>query len=285
MLEDENIQSGDAETEEEIFDISFASEVSESDPSDENQESEEIESEEEIEVVEGRGKQEKESAQQWVKDLRKSQKELKRKNRELEERLKASAPVVREIVLERKPTIDDCDDDIDVFAQALDNWHNKKASFDAQNAAKIAKGKEAEKAWQNQIDSYQKQKEKLKLRDFPEAEENVLSSLSIVQQGIILQGSDAPAALIYALGKDEDLLKSLSEITDIAKFSFKVARLEAQMKIEKRKPSTSPEKKVSGSAPSSLSGANKIESARKLAEKTGDYTEVIRLKRALRTKT
>jgi hypothetical protein len=58
------------------------------------------------------------------------------------------------------------------------------------------------KAWQGKLNSYAKARASLKVHDYEDAEAVALEAFSITQQGIVIQGSDNPALIIYALGKN-----------------------------------------------------------------------------------
>jgi hypothetical protein len=124
------------------------------------------------------------------------------------------------------------------------------------------------------------------VRDFDDAESTVLSTLSVTQQGIIVQGADNSALVVYALGKNPAKAKELAGITDAVKFAFAIAKLETQLKVQaKSKSAPPPEGKVrSGSAPISGSVDSNLERLRAEAEKTGDMSKVAAYKRAQREK-
>jgi len=105
----------------------------------------------------------------------------------------------------------------------------------------------------------------------------------VTQQGIVLQGSDNPALIIYALGKNTKRAKELASITDPVKFAFAVAKLETQLKVSNRKAAASPERTIA-SGGTRLSGAvdSTLERLRAEAEKSGDYTKVLQYKRQKR---
>lgn len=222
-------------------------------------------------------------APQWVKDLRK-------KNRELERELKQSkAPVVeteskQAVVLGEKPTLEKFDYDAEEYEIALDVWYSKKREADESDKVAKAEQDNQLKQWQSVLDSYEEKKTSLKVRDFDEAEFEITSNLSQQQQAIILDGADNPALVVYALGKNKARLEELSKITNPVKFAYAVAKLETQMKTTKRKATAEPEKKVSGNG--NLSGTidSTLERLRKEAEKTGDYSKVVQHKRKMRNK-
>lgn len=221
----------------------------------------------------------------WVKELRKNHRELQKRNRELEEQVKAVAGAEQKpVTLGTKPTLEACDYDAEKFERDLEAWHNQKLEADAQERSRKAQAEEANKAWQETLNGYGKAKTELKVKDFEDAEDIVKDTLSVTQQGIILQGSKNAALLVYALGKNPKKAKELASIKDPVKFAFAVANLENQLKVTNRKAAPAPEKTVRGNAAVSGTVDSQLERLRAEAEKTGNYTKVTAYKAQLRAK-
>ncbi|MCW3174436.1 hypothetical protein [Acinetobacter baumannii] len=106
--------------------------------------------------------------------------------------------------------------------------------------------------------------------------------LNQTQQGILIHAAEKPELLIYHLGKNPQKAKELAALTDPIQFAFAAAKIDAQIKVTTRKPSTSPERKPSGSAPLSGTVDTTLAKLRAEAERTGDYTEVNKYKRKLK---
>ncbi|HFX6379638.1 TPA: hypothetical protein ACIFDR_003562 [Acinetobacter baumannii] len=222
-------------------------------------------------------------APQWVKDLRKEKKESDRRIKELEAKLnEQNKPET--IELGEKPTLESVGYDADEFEAKLTEWHAKKLQFEQQEASKREEQEKAQKVWQDKLNSYESKKTaiKSKVRDFDEAEELARDALSQTQQGILIHAAEKPELLIYHLGKNPQKAKELAAITDPIQFAFAAAKIDAQIKMTARKPSTSPERKPSGSAALSGSVDNTLAKLRADAEKTGDYTKVNEYKRKLK---
>jgi hypothetical protein len=213
--------------------------------------------------------------------LRKSNREKERKIRELEAKLNAApATETKPVALSAKPTLESCDYDSDEYEQKLAEWYEQKREYDAAEANAKAQQDAEAKAWQNKLDSYAKAKSSLKVRDYDEAEATALDTFNVTQQGIVLQGSDNPALLIYAIGKSTKRAKELAAITDPVKFAFAVAKLETQLKVTNRRASTSPERTITTSG-GRVSGSidSQLERLRAEALKTGDLSKVMEYKR------
>ena len=216
----------------------------------------------------------------WVRELRKSNREKERKIRELEAKLNTTATETKPVALVSKPTLENCDYDSDEYEQKLADWYEQKREYDAAEANAKAQQDAEAKAWQNKLDSYAKAKSSLKVRDYDEAEATALDTFNVTQQGIVLQGSDNPALLIYAIGKSTKRAKELAAITDPVKFAFAVAKLETQLKVTNRRASTSPERTITTSG-GRVSGSidSQLERLRAEALKTGDLSKVMEYKR------
>lgn len=264
----------------------------EEETSEEPDESEEQETDDDSEVIVTIGdeeppeEKEDEKAPSWVRELRKSHREAARENRELKDKLKAleSGGQQQAVELGKKPTLEDSDYDTEKYEQELAAWYDRKRQVDELAAQTKADEKAAAEAWQNKLTSYGEAKAKLKVKDFDDAEEVVLSSMNQTQQGIIIQGADNPALVIYALGKNGNRAKEIASINDPVKFAFAVAKLEKDLKVRNRKAPPPPEKKVSGTAPKSGSVDSTLERLRADAERTGNYSKVHKYKQQQRAK-
>ena len=219
----------------------------------------------------------------WVKDLRKKEREARKRIKELEAQVQQAKPADKPIEVGPKPKLADFDYDEDDFESAVEQWHERKRQVEQQQAAKQAEEEKAKQAWQAKMQSYEERRQNVasKVRDFEEVEEAAKDKLTATQQGILIHAADNPELILYHLGKNPKKAQELSEITDPIQFAFAAAKLDSQMKIQTRKPSTQPERKPSGSA--GLSGAvdQKLAQLEAKAAKTGDRTELIKYKKSL----
>ena len=223
------------------------------------------------------------TAPEWVRSLRKNYRELQREKRELEEKLKSKETVESNpTLLGKKPTLEDLDYDAEKFEVELAKWYDQKREVEEANNKQAEAQVAQQRAWQQKLDSYGKAKAGLKVSDYDDAEASVQESFDLTQQGIILQGADNPAILIYALGKNPKKAKELSELKDPVQFAFAMGKLETQLKITSRKTTPPPpEKKVVGNA-SASSSDDMLEKLRDEAARTGDFTKVVAYKRQLK---
>ena len=219
-------------------------------------------------------------APEWVRELRKANREKERKIRELEAKLNASATETKPVALSPKPTLESCDYDSDEYETKLAAWYEQKREYDAAEANIQAQRDAEAKAWQDKLDSYAKARASLKVRDYDDAEAVALDTFNVTQQGIVIQGSENPALIIYALGKNPARAKELASINDPVKFAFAVAKLETQLKVTNRKAAASPERTITNGG-GRLSGSvdSTLDRLREEALKTGDLSKVIAYKR------
>ena len=217
-------------------------------------------------------------APEWVKELRKTNRELQRQNRELQARVQAAPPETKPVVIGNKPKLEDHDYDADKYEEALTNWFDRKRQADEVNAKQEAEVMNQQKAWQAKLDGYGKAKAELRVKDFEDAEEVAQQVFSITQQGVLLQGADNPALVVYALGKNPAKAKELAEIKDPVKFAFAVAKLEKDLKVTNRRQAPAPERIVTGTGRSSGAVDSTLERLREDAARTGNMTKVIAYK-------
>jgi hypothetical protein len=218
-------------------------------------------------------------APEWVRELRKTNREKERRIRELEAKLTATTTENKPVVtMGPKPKLEDHDYDAERYEQALDAWHERKRQHDLETETVKRSELQQHQAWQAKLDSYGKAKAELKVRDYEDAEETVQQLLNVTQQGVVLQGADNPALVIYALGKNPKKAKEIAEITDPVKFAFAVAKLEKELKVTNRRAAPAPERIVSGTGRSSGAVDSTLDRLREEAARTGNMTKVIQYK-------
>jgi hypothetical protein len=227
--------------------------------------------------------EEAERAPEWVRDLRKQYREEKRRNKELQEQLAKTTGAARVAELGEKPTLEKADYDTERYEKELAAWYERKRKHDEVEAARQSEAQAADREWRQKLEGYQSAKATLKVRDYDEAEDVVQDAFSVTQKGMILQGAENPALLVYALGKNPKRAKELASIKDPVKFAFAVARLETQLKVTKRKASSKPDPKITGTGRVSGAVDSTLERLRADAERTGDYSKVFQYKKQKRS--
>jgi hypothetical protein len=223
---------------------------------------------------------EAEQAPAWVKDLRKQNREQQKRIKELERSMQAPAAQGETTTAPpKKPTLADVDYDTGAYEAKLDEWYGAKAAYDRQEAKRQQEREATKGAWEAKLTGYNTAKAELKARDFEDAEAVIADTLSVTQQGIILDGAEKPALLIYALGKNPKKAAELAAITNPVAFAAAIGRLEASLKVTQRKPSAAPETIPSGNARKTGAVDNTLERLREEAAKTGDLSKVMAYKR------
>lgn len=228
--------------------------------------------------------EEQTQAPEWVRELRKTNRELQRQNRELQGKLQTSAQTeIKPVVLGKKPSLEDHDYDAEKFEEALTHWFERKRQADEINAKQEAEVMTQQKAWQAKLEGYGKAKAELRVKDFDDAEAMAQELFNVTQQGVMLQGADNPALVVYALGKNPKKAQELAAIKDPVKFAFAVAKLEKDLKVTNRKAAPPPERIVSGTGRVSGAVDSTLERLREDAARTGNMTKVIQYKAQKRT--
>lgn len=251
-------------------------------------ESEELEAESDEVVVsigeEAPPAEEEVRAPEWVRELRKTNREKERRIRELEAKLSATTTEIKPVVtLGPKPKLENFDYDTELFEQAIDQWFDRKREHDREVELSTQSEQQQQQAWQSKLDNYGKARAELKVRDYEDAEETVQQLLNITQQGVLLNGCDNPALVVYALGKNPKKTAELAKLTDPVKFAFAVAKLEKELKVTNRRAAPSPERVVSGTGRSSGAVDSTLERLREEAARTGNMTKVIQYRAQKRT--
>ena len=211
----------------------------------------------------------------WVKDLRQRQRELVKRNQELEAQLRAGQPVQRgKPELLKKPKLADYDYDEEKYEQARDAYEARQREVDAwEQQQQNARNAQAKR--QQEVDEhYAKTAKDLGVKNFKEAEDEVATALDQVQQAILKAGASNPGAAVYALGTHPKRLQELASIKDPVKFAVAVGKLETEVKVTKRtstKPA--PETPLRGSS-TAKAGTATLERLQAEADRTGDRTKV-----------
>jgi hypothetical protein len=226
--------------------------------------------------------QETTPAPEWVRELRRVNREREREIKELRDKLaakEAAPPPATDPG--KKPTLEDHDYDTDAYEKELTAWYERKRKADEEVTRQLQAEQDQQKAWQAKLEGYAKAKTELRVPDYEDAEAVAQETFSVPQQSIIVAGAENPALLIYAMGRNPAKAKELAAITDPVKFTFAVAKLEAQLKVTPRKAPPAPEKPIRSIGGVSVSGAvdGTLERLREEASRTGDMTKVIAYKR------
>lgn len=183
-----------------------------------------------------------------------------------------------------KPTLETCDYDEAKFETDLDAWKDRKAKAEQADADALKTQDATRAAWAEELADFGRKKTALRAPDFNAAEEEVVSTLSQVQQAVVIKAAEDSAKVIYALGKHPAKLATLAAIEDPIKFAVAVAKLEGTLKVTQRRKAPEVDTPVRGSAPLSKASDKHLERLEADADRTGDRTKVVQYKRSLKQK-
>ena len=227
-------------------------------------------------------KTEHQPAPTWVKELRKRSKEVAKENKRLKEKLQTFEQSTNELA--PKPKLEDFDYDVGEFENALLKWDKQKQARLQKQQQEVEQKQALEQQWQERLKQYQQAKSSLNVPDFDDAEDTAKALLDDSQQSILIHAAKNPERLVYALGKNPERAKALGEIKDPVKYTYALAQLEKDLKMNTRKKAPpAPERRISGTG--SSAGANaQIEKLREEASRTGDFSKLLKYKKQLRKK-
>ncbi|AFJ47267.1 hypothetical protein [Shimwellia blattae] len=193
-------------------------------------------------------------APQWVKDLRKNNREKDKELRELRRQLEEIQSKPAEVqqpqsdALPPKPTLESCDYDEAAFEQAVTDWHEKKSRADQQKQQQERQQQENIQKFQQRLQKHQERATKLPVKDYRETEEIVRRELPVIQQEILIHAADEGSELIaYALGKNPQLRQRVAAETDPIRAAFLLGQISKQVSLApKPKKAIKPEPEVRG---------------------------------------
>lgn len=220
---------------------------------------------------------EEQHAPAWVREVRKTNRELARENKELKARLSSPAEE-KSLQLSAEPSMqdEDIDYDEDKYKAKYRAWLETKRQIDAKNAKAQEDQAAQAQAWQSKLEGYGKGKVDLRVPDFDDAEGVAQEKLSVMQQGIVLQASKNSAMFVYAIGKNKEHAEKLASIKDPVEFAWEAGKLEGSMKQQTRAKSPPPPARLAqGSAKISGTNDSTLEALRREALKSGDHTKVL----------
>ncbi len=226
-------------------------------------------------------------APEWIRGLRKSNREKDHRIRELEKQVASATPAPQPVVLGPKPKAEDFNFDPEKYEQELDAWYTKKIQVDEAQRAQTQAAEQQQQKWASRIDAVGKAASALKVSDHDEAVQAFEDAFSPIQIGIVMGGPDeakTTAALRYALGKNPKRAKELASITDPVKFAIALGKLETQLKVTPRKAAPAPERVIRSSVAGAAAIDKPLERMREEARRTGDYSKVTSYQREQREK-
>jgi hypothetical protein len=220
-----------------------------------------------------------------LKQLRKVAEENAKRARELERKLAAVEAQQPKAAPPKRPTLEECGFDDDVFAQRMEEYTRAQIEVRAEQAKAEERAKAQEEEYRGRHARYVEQKASLRVEGFDAAEDAVKGALNVAQQSMIVRNVDDPAKVVYALGRHPKALAELAAVTDPDRFAYKLAQLERKIAVTNKPSVPQPESKLRGggaaAAPVAVS-AKSVDALRVKAEQSGDYTAYFAAQRALR---
>jgi hypothetical protein len=220
------------------------------------------------------------AAPQWVRDLRKSNREKDRALRDRDAeiaRLKGTPAQPAAVVVGPEPTFEGCEYDPDKFKAATVAWMKTKTEAEAQETARTKAREQEQAQWTTRLKAVDTASSKLGVANAEDAVGAFESTFSPVQRGIILGALEDPkmsAAMRYALGMNPKKAKELASIADPIKFAVAIGKLEDKLSIAPRKTAPLPERVTRGSAPMTGAVDTTLAKLQAEADRTGDRSKV-----------
>lgn len=194
-------------------------------------------------------------APQWVKDLRKNNREKDKELRELRRQLEQvqsrpaeQQPQQQSDVIPPKPTLESCEYDEEAFEQAVTDWHENKSRVEQTKQQQQRQQQENIQKFQKRLEQHNERATKLPVKDYRETEEVVRRELPVIQQEILIHAADEGSELIaYALGKNPQLRQRVAAETDPIRAAFLLGQISKQVSLApKPKKAIKPEPEVRG---------------------------------------
>ncbi|MEG2663267.1 MAG: phage capsid protein [Hafnia sp.] len=194
-------------------------------------------------------------APQWVKDLRKNNrekdKELRELRRELEQVKSKPAeqqPQQQVDAIPPKPTLESCDYDEVAFEQAVTDWHEKKSRAEQSKQQQQRQQQEYQQRFQQRVEAHQKRASTFPVKDYQQMEEIVRAEVPDLHKEILIHCADEGSELIaYGLGKSQQLRQRVAAETDPLRAAFLLGQISKQVSLApKAKKAIKPEPEVRG---------------------------------------
>ena len=186
------------------------------------------------------------------------------------------------------PTLESCEYDEQKFAQAMVDWVKQDVAptvFDERlNEYQKQQKSEQAKAGRNKaLEAHYERADQLKVKDYDEVEGKAIDVLGRDTVEDIAARTEDSHLVLYYLGKNPAKAEEIKHLleTDPVKATYSLGKLAAGLTIKAgpKKSIPDPDTPVDGGGPSGGNWQKRIEKARAEAEKTGDMTSVIKIKK------
>lgn len=188
-----------------------------------------------------------EAGKRALKAAREAAKETARKLREKEARLaELEAQVAPKQPEIKRPTLEDCGFNEDVFAERMAAFVAAEDKRKAEQKAEEDRQKAATDAYNAKLAKYHEERTKVGVDD--DAQARVVAKLTPQQQTALMDASGDPAKVVAALAKTPKVLEELSGIKEIHRFTYRLAQIEGKITVSTKAPPP-PETKLKGGGP------------------------------------
>ena len=223
-----------------------------------------------------------EGAPEWVKDVRKNNREMKKELKALKAEKAQREAAKDQVEVGERPKQDDYDyEQQEQYANDIIAWNDRKRKLETTKQAAKAEEVAADARYHKRLASYDVNKAALQVDNFEEVEDRVKSQFSVQQHAIAIHALDKPELFMLAVGNSQKTLDRLSEIKDPVIFAVEIGKIEAKLKTTKRK-SPPPETRLKGTAAIGGSSDTHMAKLEREAEKSGDRTKIYAYRRQLK---
>lgn len=180
----------------------------------------------------------------------------------------------------KRPTMEECGFKEEVYEARLEAYIKAKSERDAKRQAEEKAAQEKEAAFAAKKSAYYEKRATVGVDDDLQA--IVTDALNAYQQSVLIDAAEDPAKVVAALARNPKVLKELAAETDVHRFAYKLAKIEGKIQVTQK--TITAESKLKGGGAASAGGSlqSQLERAEAAAERTGDRTEVIRIRRMMR---
>ena len=210
-----------------------------------------------------------------IRNLREELKRQKARVRELEG--SGTAPVD----IGARPKLEDFDYDEDAHGEAVEAWIDKKRSVDAQVTARDEAARQAQEKFNTQQRAFEDGWSALRVTGKDAARAKVEDTFDPTQQAMLIKAARGNGAgLMLYLGTSTASLEKLKGlVNDPAEFIAEAAVMAKEVKVERRKPATTPLEPVRGGTGGAAKGDARRARLERDADTSGDYSALIKYDR------
>lgn len=215
-----------------------------------------------------------------IRNLREELKRQKARVRELE------GAGVAPIEVGARPKLEDFDYDEDAHGEAVEAWIDKKRNADAQVTARDESIRQQQEKFNTQQRAFEDGWTALRVTGKDAARAKVEDTFDPTQQAMLIKAARGNGAgLMLYLGTSATSLEKLKAlVNDPAEFIAEAAVMAKEVKVERRKPATTPIEPVRGGTGGAAKGDARRARLERDADTSGDYSALIKYDRDLEMK-